>query len=168
MGLQDAVFVAVTAPYHALHKTSSFAWNAASSATHYLKPNTEIKMPPPVPLWKLAAASGPYVKLAALSGATAVILGALGSHKHYAKDEIGQEQRRIFETANRYHFIHTLALLGLPLCRVPALSAIFMLSGIMLFCGSCYYTAFTYDRRFSATTPIGGFCLILGWCSMLL
>ncbi|RLU14940.1 hypothetical protein DMN91_012827 [Ooceraea biroi] len=31
MGLQDAVFVAVTAPYHALHKTSSFAWNAASS-----------------------------------------------------------------------------------------------------------------------------------------
>ncbi|EZA51216.1 40S ribosomal protein S29, partial [Ooceraea biroi] len=72
-------------------------------ATHYLKPNTEIKMPPPVPLWKLAAASGPYVKLAALSGATAVILGALGSHKHYAKDEIGQEQRRIFETANRYH-----------------------------------------------------------------
>jgi uncharacterized membrane protein YgdD (TMEM256/DUF423 family) len=40
---------------------------------------------------------------------------------HYPKDEIGKEQRRIFETANRYHFIHTLALLGLPLCRVPHL-----------------------------------------------
>lgn len=37
-------------------------------------------MAPPVPLWKLAAASGPYVKLAAISGAAAVILGAVGSH----------------------------------------------------------------------------------------
>lgn len=45
----------------------------------------------------------------------------LCSAGHYSKDEIGQEQRRIFETANRYHFIHTLALLGLPLCKFPAL-----------------------------------------------
>lgn len=37
-------------------------------------------MAPPVPLWKLAAASGPYVKFAAISGAAAVILGAVGSH----------------------------------------------------------------------------------------
>jgi len=44
-----------------------------------LKPKVET-MPPPVPLYKLAAASGPYVRLAAISGATAVILGAVGSH----------------------------------------------------------------------------------------
>ncbi|XP_018046678.1 PREDICTED: transmembrane protein 256-like isoform X2 [Atta colombica] len=139
-------------------------------ATKYLggKQKIEVRMAAPVPLWKLAAASGPYVRLAALSGATAVILGALGSHRHYSKDEIGQEQRRIFETANRYHFIHTLALLGLPLCKFPALAATFMLSGIILFCGSCYYTAFTNNRRFSSTTPIGGFCFILAWCSMFL
>lgn len=115
---------------------------------------------------------------------------------HYSKDEIGLEQRRIFETANRYHFIHTLALLGLPLCKFPAVvswtspsirndcivyrnrviisrafvlqASTFMLSGIILFCGSCYYTAFTNNRRFSATTPIGGFCFILAWCSMFL
>ncbi|EFN89156.1 UPF0451 protein C17orf61-like protein [Harpegnathos saltator] len=124
-------------------------------------------MAEPVYIWKLAAASGPYVKFAALSGAMAVVLGAIGSHRHYSKDEEGQEQRRIFETANRYHFIHTLALLGLPLCRVPSMAATFMLSGIVLFCGSCYYTAFTNDRRFNKTTPIGGFCLILGWCSMI-
>ncbi|XP_070156831.1 transmembrane protein 256 homolog [Polyergus mexicanus] len=172
MGLQDAVYTVVTTPFNVIYKTSvgtaSYAWSAASSATDYLglKPKVEIKMQSPVPLWKLAAASGPYVKLAAISGAAAVILGAVGSHRYYSKDEIGKEQRRIFETANRYHFIHTLALLGLPLCRFPTVAATFFLSGILLFCGSCYYTAFIGDRRFSTSTPIGGFCFILAWCSM--
>ena len=32
------------------------------------------------PLWKLASATGPYIRLAALSGASAVMLGAYGSH----------------------------------------------------------------------------------------
>ena len=32
------------------------------------------------PLWKLAANAGPFVKIAALNGAAAVILGAYGSH----------------------------------------------------------------------------------------
>lgn len=54
-------------------------------ATQYLgvKPKVEVKMASPVPLWKLAAASGPYVRLAALSGAAAVILGAIGSHRKW-------------------------------------------------------------------------------------
>jgi len=45
-----------------------------------LRPKSEVKMVSPVPLWKLAAATGPYVRLAAISGAAAVILGAIGSH----------------------------------------------------------------------------------------
>lgn len=105
--------------------------------------------PPVMPLWKLAAASGPYVKIAAVNGIAAVILGVFEAYSkiivqysiffalnlyesgrfglffqfagHYPEDEVGQEQRRTFETANRYHFIHTLAMLGLPLCKVPAL-----------------------------------------------
>lgn len=40
-------------------------------------------MADPIPLWKLAAATGPYIKCAALSGAMAVILGAYGSHSKY-------------------------------------------------------------------------------------
>lgn len=40
-------------------------------------------MAEPIPIWKLAAASGPYVKFAALSGAMAVVLGAIGSHSNY-------------------------------------------------------------------------------------
>lgn len=45
-----------------------------------LQPKQEVIMPPPVPLWKLASCAGPYVKLAGLSGAAAVILGAYGAH----------------------------------------------------------------------------------------
>ncbi|EFN86383.1 transmembrane protein 256 homolog [Harpegnathos saltator] len=120
-----------------------------------------------MPLWNLAITSEPYVVLAALSGATAVILGAIGAHR-YVRDEVGQEQHRIFEIANHYHLVHTLVLLALPLCRIPFLVATFMLSGIILFCGSGYYIAFTGDRRFRRITPINGFCFILGWCSMCL
>ena len=47
-----------------------------------LKPKTieTIKMVQPEPLWKLARASGPFFRLAAISGAAAVVLGAYGSH----------------------------------------------------------------------------------------
>lgn len=70
------------------------------------------------PLWKLAAETGPYVRIAAVMGASAVILGAYGAHRTYPKDK-EQELRVVFETANRYHFFHSLAILGLPLCRNP-------------------------------------------------
>ncbi|KAL2712684.1 transmembrane protein 256-like [Vespula squamosa] len=131
-----------------------------------LQPKQNLIMPPSKPLWKLASSAGPYVKLAGLSGAAAVVLGAYGAHK--LNTEKLPDQARIFETANRYHFIHTLALLGLPLSRKPSLVAIFFICGIILFSGSCYYVAFTNDKRFSRITPIGGTCFILGWLSLLL
>ncbi|KAI4490350.1 hypothetical protein M0802_010727 [Mischocyttarus mexicanus] len=126
----------------------------------------EMKMPPVVPLWKLASAVGPYVKLAGLSGAAAVILGAYGAH-NINPDKL-PEEAKIFDTANKYHFYHTLALLGLPLCRRPFLATLFFISGIIMFSGSCYYIALTGNKRFSKMTPVGGTCLILGWISLLL
>ncbi|XP_076299737.1 transmembrane protein 256 homolog isoform X2 [Lasioglossum baleicum] len=119
------------------------------------------------PLWRLAAEAGPYVKLAALSGAAAVGLGAYGSHRKYLDvDDVGLKQ--VFETANRYHFIHTLAMLGLPFCRRPYLGAVFFVSGMVLFSGTCYYYAFTGDGTYRRYTPIGGVCLIVAWLSMCL
>lgn len=70
----------------------------------------------PVPLWELAAKGGPFVRIAALSGAAAVGFAAYGAHKKYPKDRV-EELKPIYETANRIHFFHTLALLGVPLCR---------------------------------------------------
>ncbi|XP_011304489.1 transmembrane protein 256 homolog isoform X2 [Fopius arisanus] len=142
----------------------SFAKTAASAVINYsgLKPRVEYKMVPPEPLWKLAAASGPYLKLAGLSGATAVILGAYGAHRKYKDDQLKQ----VFETANRYHFYHSLAMVGLVMCRAPILTAALWMSGSLMFCGSCYYYAFTGDKRFSKITPFGGTCFILGWLTM--
>lgn len=39
----------------------------------------KVHVPPPE-LYQLAAAQGPYIKLAALSGAAAVCIGAIASH----------------------------------------------------------------------------------------
>lgn len=69
------------------------------------------------PLWKLAGRNYNFVRIAGLSGAAAVILGALGSHSLQDKTEA----RTIFETANRFHFFHSLAILGLPLTKRPLL-----------------------------------------------
>lgn len=133
----------------------------------YLKPSksAEIKMSI-TPLWKLAASTGPYMKLAGLSGALAVALGAYEAHAPSLKK--GPEQARAFEAATRYHFIHTLALLSLPLCRYPPVTAAFFIGGIIMFCGTCYYDAFTNDKRFSKITKYGGTCFILGWLTFLM
>ncbi|CAL7950016.1 unnamed protein product [Xylocopa violacea] len=154
--------------YDLIQEPVSYVWKTATAVAGYmnLKPKGKVKMPPPpVSLWKLAASSGPYVRLAALSGTAAVILGAYGSHRMYPEYN-KTDQKQVFETASRYHFIHTLAILGLPLCRAPFLAATFLLSGIILFSGTCYYYAFTGDKQLNKLTPVGGVCFIMGWLSM--
>lgn len=74
----------------------------------------------PVPLWKLSQQTGPFIKIAGICGAAAVALGAYGAHKSYPKDRV-KELKAIYETGNRFHFIHTLALMGVPLCKNPRL-----------------------------------------------
>lgn len=75
------------------------------------------------PLWKLASETGPFIRIAGVMGASAVILGAYGAHRTYPKDR-AQELKAVFETANRFHFFHTLALFGVPMCRNPKLVSI--------------------------------------------
>jgi hypothetical protein len=112
-----------------------------------LQPNTVPTIPPQTvtvitetkPLWKLASENGPFVRLAGLFGASAVALGAYGAHRSYPKDR-ADELKPIFETGNRYHFLHTLALLGIPLCKNPKLVCLF-------FCEN----NFSYKRLFGNT-----------------
>ena len=69
------------------------------------------------PLWKLAEGNYIFVRLAGLSGASAVILGAVGSHHLNIQDK--PDLRNVFDTANRFHFFHSIALLGMPLAKYP-------------------------------------------------
>ncbi|KAJ8916173.1 hypothetical protein NQ315_016312 [Exocentrus adspersus] len=133
----------------------------SKSVTHLIKSSK----PPPipsvtvitekVPLWKLAAENGPFIRIAGLMGASAVILGAYGAHRAYPKDK-AQELKPIFETANRFHFFHSLALLGVPMCRSPMLVGTLLISGTVLFSGTCYYHAFSGENKFGKLAPIGG------------
>ncbi|XP_004527396.1 transmembrane protein 256 homolog [Ceratitis capitata] len=118
-------------------------------------------------LWKLAGRNHNFVRLAGLSGASAVILGAIGSHALHPAHE-KDETKTIFETANRFHFFHSLALLGVPLARYPAVTGSLLLAGTILFSGTLYYRAFTGDKQFAQFAPYGGFCLIVGWLTLLL
>ncbi|CAB3237520.1 unnamed protein product [Arctia plantaginis] len=138
----------------------------------YSRHRTLTQLPPPIiikmPLWELAQEAGPFVRLAGLSGAAAVVLGAMGAHRTFPEPETKEDLRKIFDTANRFHFLHTLALVTVPLCRRPAIAGAFFVTGMGLFCGTCYYHAFTGDRSLRRLTPIGGSCLILGWLAMVL
>ncbi|XP_048449201.1 transmembrane protein 256, partial [Rhincodon typus] len=75
---------------------------------------------------------------------------------------------QLFETANKYHFLHSLALLGAPHCRKPLLAGSLLTSGMVMFCGSLYYQAVTGDPKFTKAAPYGGTILIVGWAAMAL
>lgn len=108
-----------------------------------------------------------FIRFAGISGAIAVALGAYGSHVFRHKD-VDPKLKDTFEIANKYHFIHTLALLAVPFARKPVLSGALMTTGIVLFCGSCYYHAITSNMAIRKVTPYGGFLLIFAWASLAL
>ncbi|KAA9327121.1 DUF423 domain-containing protein [Hymenobacter busanensis] len=107
--------------------------------------------------------------IAAVLGALGVSLGAFGAHALH--DFLAKAGRLdTFETAVRYQFYHTLALLALGILRLvrpdlPSLGTIgwLWLAGIVLFSGSLYGLCFTSQRWFGPITPLGGLCFIIGW-----
>ncbi|XP_013389619.1 transmembrane protein 256 homolog isoform X1 [Lingula anatina] len=106
-----------------------------------------------------------FVRVAGLSGALAVCMGAYGAHGLRNADP---DKRSVYETANKYHLIHSLALLGTPLTRRPFLVGSLLCSGMLLFSGSCYYYSLTGHDTVRKVTPYGGLLLIAGWFAMAL
>uniref|UniRef100_A0A8I3PIW8 Transmembrane protein 256 n=2 Tax=Canis lupus familiaris TaxID=9615 RepID=A0A8I3PIW8_CANLF len=80
-------------------------------------------------------------------------------------DAYGKE---LFDKTNRHHFLHSLALLGVPHCRKPLLAGLLLASGTTLFCTSFYYQALSGDPSIQTLAPIGGSLLILGWLALAL
>ncbi|KNC73409.1 hypothetical protein SARC_14034, partial [Sphaeroforma arctica JP610] len=60
------------------------------------------------------------------------------------------------------HLAHATALLMVPLVGKPKLVGGLLASGMTLFCGSVYASAYTQDRAYGAVAPYGGFMLIFG------
>ncbi|KAM6949414.1 transmembrane protein 256 [Aplochiton taeniatus] len=106
-------------------------------------------------------------RLAGVSGALAVAAGAYGAHG-FKQSEADDYQRVLFETANKYHFYHSLALLGASRCGKPAVAGTLLMAGMGMFCGSLYHQALTGDPGMRKVAPLGGGALIVGWLAMVL
>ena len=117
------------------------------------------------------------LRLSAIYGLTAVILGAFGAHA--LKLVLSKEMLDIYHTGVEYQFYHALALLITALLYQqnpqPKLkrAGLFFSIGILLFSGSLYllslkeFLAFLPLKIFGPVTPIGGIFFILGWFSLL-
>ncbi|CAM2110629.1 transmembrane protein 256 [Caretta caretta] len=111
--------------------------------------------------------AGRWGRVGALSGAGAVGAAAYGAHG-FRRSDRDDYQKELYETANKYHFLHSLALLAVPHCHRPLLAGALLTSGMGLFCGPLYYHAWSGDPTLNKAAPYGGSLLILGWLAMAL
>jgi len=105
--------------------------------------------------------------IAAVSGMTAVMLGAFGAHA--LKKVISPEMLEVFKTGVQYQFYHTFALLAVGILmffgesKALKWSANMFLTGILLFSGSLYALTLTNIKMLGVITPFGGVAFIAGW-----
>ncbi len=113
--------------------------------------------------------------VAGISGAFCVALGAMGAHA--LKEKIPAENLQTFETAVRYQFYHTTALVLVAILsekissKFLNYSSTLFIAGIILFSFSLYFLALRplmgigneEMKWVGAITPFGGLSFILAW-----
>ena len=145
-----------------------------------------------------------WIKLATVSGFLAVALGAFGAHglRSWLKSDLDRElqlslqasedtgststsavrklaaSRRldVFDTGVKYHFWHTLALLGLGLLMLHSgqrgleelISGLGFSLGILIFSGSLYGLALTGIPLLGFLPVFGGVAFLMGWLGLFL
>jgi uncharacterized membrane protein YgdD (TMEM256/DUF423 family) len=113
-----------------------------------------------------------FLLAGSLSGALSVMIGAFGAHALKSR-LLANGRLDIFETAVKYQFYHSLALLALGILILLKFESKLMdyagysfIAGIMIFSGSLYILCLTNVGKWGAVTPIGGVFLIAGWLLM--
>jgi uncharacterized membrane protein YgdD (TMEM256/DUF423 family) len=110
---------------------------------------------------------------ASVFGALSVMIGAFGAHALRATLE-AQNRIETFETAVKYQFYHTIALLAIGLLmykvsdKLLGYAGYSMIGGILIFSGSLYILCLSGVRWLGAITTIGGVLMIVGWVLLLL
>lgn len=104
-----------------------------------------------------------WIIISAISGFTAVAIGAFGAHG--LREKLSSEMLEVYKTGILYQLIHSVVLLVLSLNTVikVKLPSIFFLLGIILFSFSLYIYSTSGVRFFAMVTPVGGFCFLIGW-----
>lgn len=114
-----------------------------------------------------------FLLTGSVSAGLAVLIGAFGAHALKATLEATQ-RLDVFETAVKYQFYHSLALLILGILMMKANHNLFniagysFITGIILFSGSLYILALTGITKWGAVTPLGGLAFIIGWATLLI
>ncbi len=111
-----------------------------------------------------------FLLLAALLGCLGVALGAFGAHALESRLE-ANDRADTYQTANRYHLIHAVALIGVALVATqitPASNWVnwagnLLFLGTLIFSGSLYILAVFDLRIMGAVAPIGGTLMVAGW-----
>ena len=106
-----------------------------------------------------------FLRVAAASGASAVLLGAFGAHA--LSKFADAKQLSTWATASHYHLLHSAVLLFAASQRKTA-SCYLLASGMAIFSGSLYLLVLTDRRWLGAITPIGGLLLTAGWAALAL
>ena len=109
--------------------------------------------------------------------AVAVMLGAFGSHG--LRNILDEKELATFDTAVRYQFYHSFALLFTGILfqefgnKYLTWAGRLFIAGIVIFSGSLYLLSWmraTNKEGFNwlgAITPLGGICFVIGWILML-
>ena len=103
------------------------------------------------------------VRIAAVLGALAVILGATGAHGSLHDQMLAAGQLDHWNTATHYHLVHAGVLLALAMGGFSRWGARLITAGVFVFSGSLYVLAITGVKWLGAITPIGGLLMIVGW-----
>lgn len=104
-------------------------------------------------------------QIGCFSGMSAVLLGAFGSHG--LRNKVGLRELEVWETACKYQFYHSVAILvscsrGVRGSWAPPLFG----AGMALFSGSLYALVLSGEKRLGAVTPVGGLALAAGWACL--
>lgn len=112
----------------------------------------------------------PWIAAAAVLAGLGVAAGAFGTHG--LSGRLAPDLLEVFDTATRYHVLHSLALFGVGLAwerrgdrRWWNLAGWLFAAGVVVFSGSLYTLALTGARWWGAVTPVGGACFLAGWAS---
>jgi uncharacterized membrane protein YgdD (TMEM256/DUF423 family) len=108
-----------------------------------------------------------WIIISAVSGFTAVAIGAFGAHG--MREKLSTEMLEVYKTGVLYQFIHTIVLLILSLTNFikTKFASIFFLMGIILFSFSLYLYSTSGIQFFAMITPVGGVCFLIGWLFLI-
>ena len=109
----------------------------------------------------------PFLVIAGLSGALAVIAGAFAAHG--LEPMRGARAASLWQTASQYQLIHAVALLWIARLEPGRLALVgggLFTLGTLLFCGALYGLGWWGPSALGVIAPIGGLSFTLGWATL--